>query len=276
MAKQKKVKLTPEEKQLEKERIERIRKEELDLKIKVRKKNKRKLERERRVKLKEKKEERRIRKIVRFPFKLLFQGALLFTLLTFIILYFGSDVEVYRALYLSFIIFSSLYLGIGLIMTGVIYFVSQEKIIEMKKNKREEDKKEKERLKNEEEELDKLLRAEVEEMESNPDHMELMKEDTNLLNEDSSAEDMINFDELEKFDDNVENDILDKLNDEFPNENDLNLEGKQTNDEIDSSSSNNLELDKKMDDKEIEPFFAEDDFLNEVVFGNEENKENIG
>lgn len=270
MAKQQKEKLSPEEKALEKERLERIRKEERDLKIKVRAKAKRKKERERRVAIKEKNEERRIRKIVRFPFKILFQAALLFTLLTFIVLYFGSSTEVYRALYLSFIIFTSLYLGIGLIMTGVIYFVSQEKLIEKKRQKREDEAKEKERLAQEEEELDKLLRAEVEEMSGESGSLNLGNDEPNLIDSDSSAEDMmIDLDELENFDRensevNIddEEDVLGKLDSEFPSD--------ESNDGDEQGQDSFGEEEKE----EVEPFFSEDDFMNDLVFGTEGNKEN--
>jgi len=267
MAKQQKVKLSPEEKALEKERLERIRKEERDLKIKVRAKSRRKKERERRVAIKEKNEERRIRKIVRFPFKILFQAALLFTLLTFIVLYFGSSTEVYRALYLSFIIFTSLYLGIGLIMTGVIYFVSQEKLIEKKRQKREDEAREKERMEQEEEELDKLLRAEVEEMGGESGALNMGNDEPNLIDSDSSAEDMmIDLDELENFDkensgldEDDGEDVLGKLDSEFPTD-EMNAEGQEGFGESEK--------------EEVEPFFSEDDFMNDLVFGSESNKEN--
>ncbi len=126
-----------EMKEIKKRQAERDKKRKLRLK-----KKKKKL----------KKETKKVNKIINMPFKLLFQLSLLGSLMSFIILYFGSQTELIKSLYFSFLVFSFLSLGVGFLMIVIFYFISEQKKqeIEMAKRKDEEELKrhEKEREQN--------------------------------------------------------------------------------------------------------------------------------
>lgn len=140
MAKSKKGR-SPEEqemKEIKKRQAERDKKRKLRLK-----KKKKKL----------KKETKKINKIINLPFKLLFQLSLLGSSLSFIILYFGSQTELIKSLYYSFLVFSFLSLGFGFLMIVIFYFISEQKKQEIKKTK----KKEEEELRRQEKEREEFM-----------------------------------------------------------------------------------------------------------------------
>lgn len=121
---------------------------------------KRKAEAAKKRKALEKKEEKRIRKLVKFPFKTLLQLSLLAGAVTFFIQHYGSEVEFPRALYRGSIATLAFLIGGGLILAVVTLIISDIK----KKELEQEIEAERERLRLEEEERAKNLRALEEEM----------------------------------------------------------------------------------------------------------------
>ncbi|GEM_PF-1030152 len=130
MAKDKKIDPKEEEKLREKERLEREKKEEAELKKKHEEKQKKKKEKEKRMLVKQKKEAKRVKTMINLPFKLLGQISLLITTLAFIIMYFGIEKPLNDTVFNSFMIFTALYLGVGVIMVGLFLLVSQDKLVE--------------------------------------------------------------------------------------------------------------------------------------------------
>jgi Flp pilus assembly protein TadB len=247
--KEEKPKLSPEEERIEKERLERLKKEEKELKLKSKEKEKRRKERERKIKNKERKEEKRIRNVISFPFKTLFQLSLFFTLVAFLIIYFGNGFDMMSAMYICSLIFIVLYFAVGAVMVIGYWKISEERIQEMEARKKREKEEEEERLKREEEELEKLLKAEIDDIEGesgdDSDREPILLDGRDLENSFDIPE--IN---------------LDALND-------------------DSSSSYNedeeIELHQSTikDEVKEEPdsFFSEDDFMNDVIFGSDQERQ---
>lgn len=130
MAKDKKIDPKEEEKLREKERLEREKKEEAELKKKHEEKQKKKKEKEKRMLAKQKKEAKRVKTMINLPFKLLGQISLLITTLAFIIMFFGIEKPLNDTVFNSFMIFTALYLGVGVIMVGLFLLVSQDKLAE--------------------------------------------------------------------------------------------------------------------------------------------------
>lgn len=130
MAKEKKIDPKEEEKLREKERLEREKKEEAELKKKHEEKQKKKKEKEKRMLAKQKKEAKRVKTMINLPFKLLGQISLLITTLAFIIMYFGIEKPLNDTVFNSFMIFTALYLGVGVIMVGLFLLISQDKLAE--------------------------------------------------------------------------------------------------------------------------------------------------
>jgi lipid-A-disaccharide synthase-like uncharacterized protein len=130
MAKDKKIDPKEEEKNREKERLEREKKEEAELKKKHEEKQKKKKEKEKRMLAKQKKEAKRVKTMINLPFKLLGQISLLITTLAFIIMFFGIEKPLNDTVFNSFMIFTALYLGVGVIMVGLFLLVSQDKLAE--------------------------------------------------------------------------------------------------------------------------------------------------
>ncbi len=255
--KEKKTKLSPEEEKIEKEeekieknRLERLKKEEKEIKIRAKEKEKRRKKRENKIKSLERKEKIRIRNLISFPFKTLFQLSLFFTLVAFLIIYFGNGFDMVSAIYICSLIFIVLYFVVGIVMVIRYWKISEERIQEMKAEKKREKEEEEERLKREEEELEKLLEGKIDDIESesgdDSDREPILLDGRDLEN---------SFDIPEK--------NLEALND-------------------DSGSSYNedeeIELHQSTIKEEVkeEPdsFFSEDDFMNEVIFGSEKEEEN--
>ncbi len=151
MAKSKEQTLTPEE--LEKQRREREKKEKEEKEIKeLEKRRKEKEEKKKRIekrqKERQKQEKKRIKRIIDFPFNTLFQVSLLFTLLYFVIIYFGRQDILYKAVFSSFMVFTCLYLGLGILLVAVFLVISEKRQKEfeeelelIKEQKREEEEK---------------------------------------------------------------------------------------------------------------------------------------
>lgn len=256
MAKNKKdeIKLTPEEQQIEKERLERLKKEEKELKQKAKEKEKRRKERENKIRNKEKKEEKRIRKVVGFPFRTLFQLSTFFTLVSFMIIYFGNEIDLMTAVYICSLIFILLYFVVGAVMVIGYWKISEERIQEMESKKKKEKDAENERLKQEEAELEQLLKAEIEDIENNDSN-----EDPILLDK-RNMENSFDIPEIN----------LDALENEYGNENeDNNIDSF----EYDEDESNEMNDKSEKTQEEPESFFSEDDFMNDVIFGTNDNKQ---
>jgi hypothetical protein len=122
------------EEELRKQREIEAEKHELEEeKRRKKEREKKKKDKEKREKLKakilkkrEKREQKRMDKIVNFPFKVHFHVTLLILCLFFIVIYFGIQTELYDSLYYSFWMFTIIYLGLGLVMGGYYYIKSEE------------------------------------------------------------------------------------------------------------------------------------------------------
>lgn len=131
--------LSAEQKQREKEREEREKKEEVELKKKLEEKQKKRKEKEKRIAAKKKKESKRVKSLINLPFKLHIQISLLITILSAIILFFGLEIELLKTIYITFLIFTIFYLGTGIIMVGVFFLVSEEKLAEAEELRKKEE-----------------------------------------------------------------------------------------------------------------------------------------
>lgn len=262
MAKEETKKLTPEEEQAEKKRLERLKKEEKELKLKAKEKEKKRKEREKKIRVLEKKEEKRIRGIVNFPIKTLLQFSIFFTSVAFLIIYFGNGLDLEKAFYICSLLFILMFFTVGAVMVIGYWKISDERIKDMEARKKREKEEKDERLRREEEELERLLKKEID------DEDDIFSSDSKLLdktvNEDGSMIPEINFE---------------ALNDELSGE-DHSAEEKYMN-EFENSSEYNQDL-NNIDDTQPEgiksgeepaPFFSEDDFMNEVIFGANDKSE---
>jgi len=245
--------LTPEEQQIEKERLERLKKEEKELKQKAKEKEKRRKERESKIRKKEKLEEKRIKKVVNFPFRTLLQLSTFFTLVSFMIIFFGSELDLMSAIYMCSLIFILLYFVVGAVMVIGYWKISEERIHEMEAKKKKEKDEENERMREEEEELEKLLRAEIEDIEEGNS-----SDEDPILLDGRNMEDSFDIPEIN----------LEALEDE-------NEENNEDNDEITDNEKTSEEVKSGSENKETEPeaFFSEDDFMNDVIFGTNEEKQ---
>ncbi len=160
--KEKKKVLTPDEQKAEQERLAREKKEEDELKKKHAEKIKLKKEKAARIKKKHKKEEKRVKSLINLPFKLLSQISLLITLFCFITLFFGLNKPINDTILYSFFVFILLYVGIGTIMVGMFFLVSEDKIVEMEEMKKVELERLKMEKTKEEEELAHMVELEKE------------------------------------------------------------------------------------------------------------------
>ncbi len=122
--------LTTEELEKQKREKDRKDKEEREKKIiedKRKEKDAKRKRIEKRQKKQQKQEMARIKKIIEFPFKTLFQVSSLITFVYFIIYFFGREEILYKAVYNSFIVFISLYLGLGIIIVAIFLVISEKK-----------------------------------------------------------------------------------------------------------------------------------------------------
>jgi len=153
-------KKTPEQIKREKERAELEKKEEAELKKRQKEKLKKKQEKEKRIEKQKKREMKRIKSLVNLPFKLLLQVSSLITALSFIVIFFGYETPLMRTIYLCFLIFTMLYLGLGLVMIAVFFLISQDKIVEMEELKKIEEEQKKMERAAEERELEEMVAME--------------------------------------------------------------------------------------------------------------------
>lgn len=129
-------------KDLQKKETERKAKEKVEQKERLKQrqlKEKKKKLKEKKIKKAEEKEKKRIKSIIDFPFKLLLQSCLLITVLAFIIQYFGAEIELSKAIFYSFLLFTLLYLGIGLVIVAIFFVLSDNKKQELIEQKRIEE-----------------------------------------------------------------------------------------------------------------------------------------
>jgi Flp pilus assembly protein TadB len=129
-AKKQEEKLSPEEiekQKREQERKEKEDKERKELEAKRAEKEKKAKLREERKKKQEKAEVKRIKRVIEFPFKTLFQVCLLLSVLFFVVQFFGIEIELYRSVFNAFMMFVALYLGFGLVMVAIFFVVAEDK-----------------------------------------------------------------------------------------------------------------------------------------------------
>ncbi len=117
------------------ERKEREDREKQELERKQKEKEQKKKAREARVKKKELAERKRIKEVLRFPFKTLFEVSLLLSFLVFIAMFFGMQLELMKSIFYSFFIFTTLYLGFGVAIIGIAYVMSEKRKKEMEEQK---------------------------------------------------------------------------------------------------------------------------------------------
>jgi len=127
MAKEEKRILTPEEKKREKEILDKEKEERANIeKIKKGKEKRRKLK-EKKLKLEQKKEIKRIKSLVRLPYRIHFQVTLLATMFSVIFLFFWLDLDLKDTIIYLFLIFTFFYFGIGMLMVGVFFMLGEDK-----------------------------------------------------------------------------------------------------------------------------------------------------
>lgn len=87
-------------------------------------------DKEKELKKRQKIEQKKANKIVISPFKSLLLAALMFTIIGFLVFYIGSEFDVVESSYRAFLIFSTIYVGIGLIVLIFFYSLYRIKINE--------------------------------------------------------------------------------------------------------------------------------------------------
>ncbi len=178
MAKDKK-NMTPEEQKQEKERLEREKREKAEIEKKQKEREKNLKERQKRKKKRIQREKRKINEKINMPFKLLLNLAIVGGLITFLSSFFGRGNDLVDSIYHSFIVFSGLFLGIGIVMAIIFFFVSENKI----KEEEEEKRKEAEQLRIEEKKKEKELK-EIEALRSSArDDNEVIKDRKGVVEE---------------------------------------------------------------------------------------------
>lgn len=258
MAKDANKKLTPEQLKAEQERLAREKKEEEELKKKHAEKVKKRKEKIARKKKEHKKETQRVKSLINLPFKLLLQISVLITTLCFITLFFGMSKDIGSTVLYSFFVFVLLYVGVGSIMVGMFFLVSEDKIVEMEEFK----KLEKERMlieKNkEEEELAHMIELEKEIAAKRLAGKSLREESPEIFfqgNDDSnnSELDYISSSYISKDgSSNLNEDDIDLNEQQFMDfaDRDLNPFNEIEDDDEDNENQNLLELELKKDDNE--------------------------
>ncbi|MCX6147945.1 MAG: hypothetical protein NTW25_11970 [Candidatus Kapabacteria bacterium] len=258
MAKDANKQLTPEQLKAEQERLAREKKEEEELKKKHAEKVKKRKEKIARKKKEHKKETQRVKSLINLPFKLLLQISVLITTLCFITLFFGMSKDIGSTVLYSFFVFVLLYVGIGSIMVGMFFLVSEDKIVEMEELK----KLEKERMliekSKEEEELAHMIELEKEIASKRLAGKSLREESPEIFfqgNDDSnnSELDYISSSYISKDgSSNLNEDDIDLNEQQFMDfaERDLNPFNEIEVDDEDDDNQNLLELESKKDDSE--------------------------
>lgn len=92
-------------------------------------------EKEKELQRKQKIEQKKANKIVISPFKSLLLAALIFTIIGFLVFYFGSEFDIVESSYKAFLIFSIIYVGIGLVVLIFFYALYRIKVNEQNPSK---------------------------------------------------------------------------------------------------------------------------------------------
>jgi len=150
--------ISDEAKQKELEKKEREKREKKEHEDREKEKIKKKKLRQKRKKAKEDKEKKRIKKAISFPFKTLFQASTFFSLILFIVMYWGNSFDIQSSVFNAFMLFISLYFGVGVVMVAIFFVISQHKEIEMEERKRQEEEDRQREIEREKEELDRMDR----------------------------------------------------------------------------------------------------------------------
>lgn len=161
MAKEKKqdTKLSPEEiekQKREQERKEKEEKERQELEAKRKEKERKAKLREAKQKKQEKAEIKRIKRVIEFPFKTLFEVCLLLSVLFFVVQFFGIEIELYRSVFNAFMMFVALYLGFGLILVAIFFVIAEDKKKELEQIIKENEEKARQEEEQKQAELDKM------------------------------------------------------------------------------------------------------------------------
>lgn len=115
-------------------------------------------EKEKELKKRQKEEQKRANKIVISPFKSLLIAALMFTIIGFLVFYFGSEFDIVESSYRAFLIFSTIYVGIGLIVLIFFYSIYRIKVNESNK---ENEKNSNQNFDYEEDEMDRIMNESI-------------------------------------------------------------------------------------------------------------------
>lgn len=113
-------------------------------------------DKEKRKKEREKLEQKRIKKMISFPFVTLAKLCTVFALIMFVVMYYGYQSDVITSIYFSFLIFAATYLGIGLIIVIAMIYISGQKRREMEEKRKEIEERRKQEALRKEEELARL------------------------------------------------------------------------------------------------------------------------
>jgi H+/gluconate symporter-like permease len=119
-------------------------------------------EKEKELKKRQKEEQKKANKIVLSPFKSLLLASLMFTIIGFLVFYFGSEFDIVESSYRAFLIFSTIYVGIGLIV--LIFFYSLYRI-KVNESKKENDRNGSQNFDYEEDEMDRIMNESIQENE---------------------------------------------------------------------------------------------------------------
>lgn len=91
-------------------------------------------EKENELKKRQKIEQKKANKIVLSPFKSLLFASLIFTIIGFLVFYFGSEFDIVESSYRAFLIFSIIYVGVGLLVLIFFYALYRIKVNEQNPN----------------------------------------------------------------------------------------------------------------------------------------------
>jgi uncharacterized membrane protein (DUF106 family) len=98
--------------------------------------SKRSKENENNLKRQVKESKKTLKRVINYPFSTLFNIGALIGILYFSYAYFGNELELKLALLNSFLYFTAVYLGLGLLYTIIIYFIAHYRVKEEEEKKR--------------------------------------------------------------------------------------------------------------------------------------------
>ncbi len=133
-------------------------------------------EKEKRKKEREKLQQKRIKKMISFPFVTLAKLCTVFALIMFVIMYYGFQSDIITSIYYSFLVFAATYLGIGIIIIISMIYIAEQKRKEMEEKRKEIEERRKQEAIRKEEEL-----ARLEQMKQRSSAEELRKGEENQL-----------------------------------------------------------------------------------------------